>query len=308
MEKFTILSDVNCDLGEKFTSEYGIEIVFGHYVTPDGVEHRSVLDWNTVSREEFYDALKKDPNGFSSAPPSVGEFYEAFEKHAKAGEPVIAICISEKLSGAIGFMTEAKKEILEKYPEAKIEIIDSQRFGPAIGLIAVHAAALRKEGKSFEAVVEYIEANKNRFHQMGWLDDLDFVAKKGRLSHAKAFFGKMVGIKPLGDFDCNGLTTVIGKAKGEKAAYNVIIEYISRTIENPEEQTIFVATTNRRKQAEVLKTLIEEKFHPKAVYVNDVFPNCGINVGPGLMAAYYMGKPISDELVEEKKLMDEIIG
>ena len=70
---------------------------------------------------------------------------------------------------------------------------------------------------------------------------------------------------------------------------------------------IFVATTNRRKQAEVLKTMIEEKFHPKAVFVNDVFPNCGINVGPGLMAAYYIGKPISADLVEEKKLMDEII-
>ena len=308
MKKFAILSDITCDLSEPLSSEYGVEVVFGHYVTPDGVEHPSVLEWKGTTREEFYTALKKDPNGFSTSPPNVEEMSRAIIKHVEKDEAVIVLSISEKLSGTFGFINEAKSVVLEKYPNAKIAVIDSMRFGPSVGLIAVNAAIKRKEGKSFEEVVDYIESNKNRFHQMGWLDDLDFVAKKGRISHAKAFFGKLVGIKPLGDFDCHGFTTVIGKAKGEKAAYKAIIEYISRTIEKPEEQIIFIATTNRRAQAETLKTLVEERFAPKAVYVNDVYPNCGINVGPGLMAAYYYGKPISEDLKEEKKLMDEIIG
>ena len=308
MQKFAILSDITCDLSEPLSSIYGVEVVFGHYVTPDGVEHPSVLEWKDITREDFYNALKKDPNGFSSAPPNVDEMKKAIIAHVEKGEAVIALSISEKLSGTYSFMLEAKAAVLEEYPDAKIAVIDSMRFGPSVGLIAVNAAIKRSEGRSFEEVVDYIESNKNRFHQMGWLDDLDFVAKKGRLSHAKAFFGKLVGIKPLGDFDCTGLTTVIGKAKGEKAAYKAIIDYISRTIENAEEQIIFIATSNRRPQAEILKTMIEETFKPKAVYVNDVYPNCGINVGPGLMAAYYYGKPISENLAEEKKIMDEIIG
>ena len=54
--------------------------------------------------------------------------------------------------------------------------------------------------------------------------------------------------------------------------------------------------------------MIEEKFHPKAIYMTDVFSSCGINVGPGLMAAYYFGKPISDGLEEEKKIVTELLA
>ena len=70
---------------------------------------------------------------------------------------------------------------------------------------------------------------------------------------------------------------------------------------------IFVAQTNRRPQAEVLRGMIEERFHPKAIYVNDVYPACGINIGPGLMAAYYVGKPLSDDLAQEKDLISKIL-
>ena len=54
--------------------------------------------------------------------------------------------------------------------------------------------------------------------------------------------------------------------------------------------------------------MIEDKFHPKAVCINDVYPFCGINVGPGLMAAYYVGKPISDDLSAERALIEQFIS
>jgi fatty acid-binding protein DegV len=58
--------------------------------------------------------------------------------------------------------------------------------------------------------------------------------------------------------------------------------------------------------AELYKQMIEEKFHPKAVFINGVHPACGINVGPGLMAAYYMGKPISKELNVERAIIESL--
>ena len=142
---------------------------------------------------------------------------------------------------------------------------------------------------------------------MGWLDDLSFVAKKGRISHSKAFLGKLIGVKPLGEFDHSGVTTVVGKAKGERSAYKAILEYMNQTIEDPSDQIIIIANTNRMAQAEVLRGMIEEKFHPKAIYINDVYPACGLNIGPGLMAAYYVGKPISDDLSSEKELISKIL-
>lgn len=312
-KKFVILPDVTCDLNKEIRAEYDIEVICGHVHYPNDVEEMSMLDWNDCSylkehtAEEFYAALGKNPTGFTTAPPNIQEFYNCFEKYVQEGYGILSMSISSGMSGTYNFTMKAKEMILEKYPDAEIECFDSLRFGPGFGLMAVYASLLRAEGKTLTEVKAFLESNKKKFHQMGWLDDLSFVAKKGRISHAKAFMGQLIGIKPFGDFDDNGLTTVLGKAKGEKSAYNAMMEYIRRTIENPSEQIIFIAHTSRRKQAEKYKEMIENEFHPKAIYLNDVYPACGINIGPGLMAAYYIGKPSSKDLVEEKALVADIL-
>ena len=75
-----------------------------------------------------------------------------------------------------------------------------------------------------------------------------------------------------------------------------------------ENQTVFIAQTNRLAQAEKFKELIEEKINPKEVRIVDVFPGSGINIGPGLMAAYYMGKPISKDLAAEKEMINKFLN
>ena len=308
MKKFEILADMTCDLGREFTEKYNIRLLPGHLKFPGDKEMPAFVEWEKITKEEFYSTLKKDPDGFSTAPPNSREFEDAMEEVVKDGTPLLVMTISSGISGAYGFAVTARDSVLEKYPNAEISVVDTMRFGPGFGLMAVYAAMLREEGKTLSEVAEYLESNKNRFHQAGWLDDLSFVAKKGRLTHAKAFFGTLAGVKPIGEFDYNGLTTVIGKAKGTKAAYAALLDYIEKTVEDPEGQIFFIAQTNRMPQAEEYRRLIEEKFHPKAIFINDVFPSCGINIGPGLMAAYYVGKPISSDLSEEKAIIENFLS
>ena len=306
MSNFTIMADTTCDLGENYQQEYGIKVIPGHYVTPDEKEYISRPVWeHGFTREAFYAALKKNPTGFKTSPPSVGELFDAFSKEAEQGNDIIAISISAGMSGTHNFMKEAREMTLRKFPERKIICIDSLRFGPGFGLMVVYAAMHRAAGESIEQVAAWIEENKNRFHQAGWLDDLSFVARQGRLTHAKAFFGTLAGIKPIGEFDYNGLTTVIGKVKGAQKAYEVLLTYIAETVEKPEEQTFFIAQTNRLPQAETFKRMIEERFHPREVLIQDVHPCCGVNIGPGLMAAYYVGKPISSDLSAEREILEK---
>ena len=308
MNDFILIADAGCDLSAEFQKQYDIKIIDGHLVLPDKGDVPSFMEWKDVKREDFYAELKKNPSDFATAPPNTVEYEKAFETYVKDGKPIICITISSAMSGSFDFATTARKSILSKYPDAKIQLVDSMRYGPGFGLMVVHAAILRSDDKGFEEVCAYLEQNKNRFHQAGWLDDLSFVAKKGRLTHPKAFFGTLAGIKPIGEFDSGGMTTVLGKAKGAKAAYAVLMKYIEATIENPEDQVIFIAQSCRYPQAEAYKKMIEEKFRPKAVYINDVYPFCGINVGPGLMAAYYVGKPISDDLSTERALIEQFIS
>ena len=305
MRNYAILADASCDLNEELQRSCGIEIVPGHLRMPDGRELSMNPGWEYFTREEFYADLKKRPNDYTTSPPNVEEFARAFESCAQRGLDALVITISGGISGAFGFAQQARKQVLEKYPEAQIECIDSQRFGPGHGLMLTYASALRAQGTELTAAAAWLNDNKNRFHQAGWLDDLSFVASKGRITHPKAFFGTLAGVKPIGEFDYNGLTTVIGKVKGAKTAFRVLLEYIDKTIENPSEQTIFIAQSNRLPQAEEYKKLIEERFRPKEVRIHDVHPLCGVNIGPGLMAAYYVGKPISSDLSVEREIIEQ---
>lgn len=306
MREITIIADATCDLNEELQEKYNIVTVPAHIIMPDGRDIKSSFDWADFGgRENFYSELKKNPDGFKTSPANVAEFREVLEKYAAAEHDILVMTISGGISGAIDFASAAKKEVLEKYPDTVIECFDTRRFGPGFGLMAVYASTLRSEGKSFDEILSLLEQNKSRFHQAGWLDDLSFVAKKGRITHPKAFFGTLAGVKPIGEFDSNGLTTVIGKFKGAKNTYAALLHYMEKTVENPEDQIIYIAQTNRLPHAEEYKRLIEEKFRPREVLINDVFPPCGINIGPGLMAAYYIGKPISADLSEEKKIIDD---
>lgn len=307
MKPFVIITDGTADISEEMQQEFGIEVIPGYLHLPGNTDIPQFLSWKEYNREEFYTKLKKHPDSYATSPASPDRFAEAFEQYAAQGCDMLMITMSSAMSGTYDFAVKGREQALEHCPGVKINLIDSLRFGPGFGLMVVRAAQLRDEGKSLEEVTEWLEENKCRFHQAGWLDDLSFVAKKGRINHAAALMGTIVGIKPIGEFDYNGKPTVIGKAKGAKKAYAVLLKYIGATIENAREQTVFIAQTNRLAQAEKYKQLIEETIRPKAVRIVDVFPASGINVGPGLMAAYYMGKPISKDLTEEKELIDRLL-
>ncbi len=308
MNKLAILADGTCDLNASLQAQYGIRVLPGHLILPGKREVSAYLQWDTVSRDAFYADLRRHPADYATSPPNTQEFANAMAQIVQDGTELLVMTISSGISGAYGFACAAQKQVLSRFPAAKIRCIDSMRFGPGFGLMAVHAARMRDAGKSLDEIAGWLEENKNRFHQAGWLDDLSFVARKGRLTNAKAFFGTLAGVKPIGEFDYNGLTTVIGKAKGAKAAYAALLEYIEKTIEDPAEQTIFIAQTNRLPQAEKFRDLIRERFGPKEILINDVYPSCGINIGPGLMAAYYIGKPISRDLSEEKAIIETALA
>ena len=306
MKKYVIITDVTGDMTKEIRERFDIEYIPGHIVFPDMSEHVTHMDWDLITADEFYGSMRKKGVSYKTSPPNAAEFEAAFRKYAAEGTDVLCLTISSGMSGTFQFATLAREEVLKAYPEAKILIVDSLRYSALFGLMAVYASQLRAQGKTIEETYAWLEENKARFHQMGWMDDLRHLARQGRVNNAAAFFGTLVGIKPLGDIAENGMTTVLGKVKGEKKAFAVMLDYIEKTIENPEDQILFMAHTDRKRAAEAFAELLKERFHPKEVILTDVYPACGANIGPGLMAAYYVGKPLSKDLKEEKSLMETL--
>ena len=304
---YAIISDVACDLSKEVRERFGIDgYIKGHITIPGGKEIPSTLEWDFTNPKDFYTSLKSRQNTYATAPASTEEIVLFLEGFLSEGRDVLAVSLSSKMSVTYNLIVNAQKILKEKYPQRKVAVIDSRKYSVALGLLAIRACALREQGLSIEENAAALDKIRDTIHQMGTMDDLFFVASKGRVSHPKAFMGTLVGIKPMGDFDTDGMVTVLAKVKGYEKAYKVIIEYMKRTGVELEGQTVIVAQTLREKQAEALARIIEESIKPKEIIMSDVYPATGVNLGPGLCAAYYLGTPISD-LVNETAIMQSIL-
>lgn len=308
MQNFVIIPDTSCDLPKELREKYGItDYLHGILYHPDGREEISTLDWDTMTPKEYYDSMKGRKALYTTATPQMGEILEVFEKHLKAGEDVLSISLSSALSSSYSNCVKIAEELKEKYPERKIICIDSIRYSTSLALIVIEACKKRAEGMSIDEVADRINKMKYTVHQIGSMDDLFFLVKTGRVTNFKAFFGQMIGLNVIADFNEKGMSEVIGKIKGQRNAIDAFIEYMEGTAVDIENQTVFIAHSNREAAAKLLAEKIKERFSPKEIIINPVGMACGASIGPGLCAAFYQGKPTSPDMADEKALITKII-
>lgn len=305
---FVIIPDTACDLEKDLRTRFGIEdYLRGTIYFPDGHSEPISLDWEKMTPDEYYSSMKGHNVLYKTASVPMGEVKEVFEKHLEKGEDILSISLSSGLSTSFNEAELVAKELREKYPDRKIYCVDSLRYSTSLALLVIKACEKKQSGATIEETYDYVESIKRNIRQMGFMDDLYFLAKVGRVSNFKAFFGTLVGVAPLAEFNKAGVSEVIGKAKGRKAANKATIEYMKKYIENPEDQIIFVAHSLRKEFADMLADDIKETFHPKEIIMNNVGMACGANIGPGLCCAYFMGKPVSESLEDEKKVLNDIL-
>lgn len=310
MQKYVILCDTCVDMYPEQRKEFEIETpIPGAVIFPNGEEHPSDTDWERMSFEDFFHSMEKKAV-YKSAMPNPFEVRQRVEEYFKKGIDVLSVTLSSGMSGTYNSFLTAKRELAEEYPDRKFLVVDSKRYSGGIGLLAIMASENRKAGMSIEKNFAWLEEKKLGLHQMGILDDLKYLARSGRISKFKAFMGGMVGVKPMADFDNeNGYPCVLGKARGYKQAYKSIVEYIRRTIGDPSNKTIVISQSIRYQQADELKAEIEKAFAGNNVRVImcRVGQSDGVNIGPGLVAAFYLGNKTSAGCQEERKILEDII-
>ena len=306
---FVILPDVCCDLNSDICREFGLtDYMRGHVIIDGTRDIPTTLDWENIGMQEFYKLLTDKKHSVTTAPSNAEEYYAFFEKYVKQGYDIINFNLSSKISAMLGFSQQARERILNEYPNAKIYCFDTFRMSGAYGILVLYALDMQKQGKSYDEIIEWLEANKRRVHQMGPIDDLMFIARRGRITMGKAIMGSFAGVKPMGDCNAEGYTTILGKAKGIKKALDATVKYVKATIVDPEDQYILICHTNRAELAEIVRRQIEQEIPAKKVFVSDVYMGCAPNIGPGMVGVYYLGKEITGDLAEEKEILNKILG
>lgn len=285
-----IITDSTSYIPENLRKEYDISVV-----SLSVVFEQEAFKEVDISNDKFYKKLDASPKIPTSSQPSVDELYKIFEENVKDNNEVVAIFISSDMSGTYSTGRLVKSMILEKYPDAKIEIVDSRSNCMQLGYAVLEAAKAAKDDKTITEVVEAAEKNIKRSRFLFIPDTMEYLKKGGRIGSAKALLGSILQIKPVLTVT-DGKTNLIGKVRTRKRAIQKLIDMFLGNIKKYGFGDVIVHHINCEEEAKKLAKLIEEQIG-KVVHIASIGPVIGTHVGPGAIGiAYYT----EEELIIEE--------
>ena len=282
-----IITDSACDLKREYIDKNNIGLL-SLILNLEGKIIKDDLG-KSLSYKDFYNKMREGATPTTSQV-NAHDFEEEFVKHIKNGDSIIYISISSGLSGTFNSANIAKNNLLEEYPEAKIELIDSLGASMGQGLLVLKACEMRDNGASVEEIVNCIEDNKRRVIHLVLLDDLNHLKRGGRISGATATIGGLLNIKPSAYLDNEGKLVQGEKIKGKKKALKFLANSIKERAIDSENEVLYICHADCNEEAETLKALVEEEIKFKDIVLNYAGNAIGAHAGPGALAVIYLGK------------------
>ena len=287
---YKVVTDSCADLDTEIRKQYGIDYVKMSITVQDKVLPAS-LDWEEYSAKQLYDYIRQGIRVYT-AQVSRQEFETVFETELKAGNDVIYLGCSSALSASVKLGKLIAEELNAKYKN-KVYVIDSLNSSLGLGSMTIKCAELLKEGKTVEEAVEYIESNRLLFNQYVTVDSLKYLKRAGRVKAASAFFGDLMGVKPIIVSDANGNNNAFKKVRGRKNSLKELVEAVKTNAVDLENQTLYVCHADDIDTANELVALIKKEVACKNVYINYIGPIVGASVGPGAVAVQFFGNEVT---------------
>ncbi|HSI66607.1 MAG TPA: DegV family protein [Planococcus sp. (in: firmicutes)] len=242
-------------------------------------------DIRTIHSLKVYETIRSgvQPKTSQASPE---EMKSAFEKLAKDEEEGYYIAFSSELSGTHNTAVMVADQVREEYPDLKLTILDSKAASLGYGLLVKEAAALAKAGNTLEEIQSRISNKANKLESLFTVEDLDYMARGGRISKGSAFVGGLLNIKPLLHVE-DGKLVPIEKLRGRKKVIKRMIELIEERGNNLDQQTLAISHGDDKEFAELLRQEIQSRFNPKNVEIHLIGSVIAAHTGPGTLAVFF---------------------
>ncbi|WP_299092674.1 DegV family protein [uncultured Metabacillus sp.] len=281
-----IIADSACDLPINYFEEHSISF-FPLSVEMNGEQ---LADQKEIKPKQLYDAMREG-TVVKTSQASPLSLKELFTSLATKGIPSLYVAFSSELSGTYQTAMMMRNEVLEEYPDFHLSIVDSKCASLGHGLAVKYAKELSEKGQSLSEIETAVTSYCSKMEHIFTVDDLEYLARGGRISKTSAFVGGLLNIKPLLHVE-NGKLVPLEKIRGRKKVFKRMIEIMRERGVNLKNQTIAISHGDDEKAANELKEMIEEAFSPKEIYINYVGAVVGAHAGPGTLAVFFL----NDEL------------
>lgn len=284
MRDYVITVNSTVDVPKEWLEERNVPVVPLKY-TIDG---ETYTDMEGLSAKEFFAKLREGKMSTTSQV-NPEEAAALLEPYVKEGKDILHLGFSSGLSGTLNSMKIAGEMLEEKYPEAKVIVIDTLCACLGEALLLHHALKQKAKGMTINELEQWVEDNKLHVCHDVTVDDLNHLHRGGRVSKTTAVLGTLVQIKPIIHMDNDGKLQVIGKERGRKKSLNKIVDMAAEQSKGWDNDIVMITHGDCIEDAEYVAKLVREKMGINNILINNIGTVIGSHTGPGVVAVFCMG-------------------
>ena len=284
---YWIVTDSTIDMPKRYVDSQEHFRVLNMSYTMDGVSY--VPDGTDENSREIYRQLRAGKN-IVTAQVNSERWREAFEEILAGGNDLLVIAFSSGLSGTCQAAFTAAEEAREKYPDRKLEVIDSLCASAGEGLLVDYALRNRDKGMSLEENAAWVRENVQNIIHWFTVDDLMFLMRGGRVGAVSAYIGSLVKIKPILHVNEEGKLIPREKVQGRRKSIRALADKVKQNIVHPEGQLVLISHGDCEAEAQSLADMIKAELPVAEVRLSYIGPIVGAHSGPGTLAVFFMGK------------------
>ena len=211
-----IVVDSTADVTDEIRAKLSVVPLTVHF------GEQEYVDGITINHKQFYEMLVETDVLPTTSQPSPEAFAQVFRQAQEAGEQVVALTVSSKLSGTCQSAMIAAAD----FPDS-VWVVDTKTVAIGCGILAELAVRLKEEGLSAAEIVARLEEERENIRVIALLDTLEYLKKGGRISKTVAFAGGLLSIKPVVTIQ-DGEIHILGKARGSKQGNNLLVTEIQK--------------------------------------------------------------------------------
>jgi len=248
------------------------------------INEQNYFDKLTIRNERFYQIMDQSGTYPTSSQPNIKTLENLFSFLSTYYKEIIVLTVSQKMSGTYNVFVEAAK----KFPDTRIQIINSKQNSGAEGLLVLKAAELIDQGLPFDKVVEGVEKTIPQSRILVSVKTLKYMIRSGRLKKAKKVVAQALNLKPIISIDEHGEGIIFDKGFNLRTADKKIIAHMKEIHQQHGIEHYAIVHAKAMDRVEQYEKALVEIIGKKPTYIMEISTIVAMNAGIGSVAVAYI--------------------